>query len=108
MIMRPSRPLAVGMVIATGHFLLCLAIVPLTLKIGTLGPTLAPGSGVYSLLAAITRVLYFPIVTLALYPRHWFPGHWITVPIAINSLLWGIALALILVIGRRLRARLFS
>jgi ABC-type arginine transport system permease subunit len=57
------------------------------------------------MLAEITRVLYFPIVSLALYPRHWFPGNWMTVPIAVNSLLWGAALALIVVVGRRLRTR---
>lgn len=90
---------------AAGHFIVSLAIVPLTLKIGALVPAGPSGSPVYSLLAAITRILYFPVVTLALYPRHWFPGHWITVPIAVNSLLWGAALALLLVLNRRFRGR---
>lgn len=108
MMMRSTRVLAAWLTIAAGHFLFSLSIVPLTLKIGTLVPAAAPGSLVYSLLAAITRVLYFPIVSLALYPRHWFPGRWITVPIAVNSLLWGVALVLVLAIGRRFMARPLS
>jgi len=40
-------------------------------------------------------------LVMALYPRHWFPGQLITIPIAINSVLWGLALALLLLVGRR-------
>jgi hypothetical protein len=46
-------------------------------------------------LIALTRVLYFPIITLSLYSRHWFPGDWIYVPLAANSLLWGAAVTMI-------------
>ena len=38
-------------------------------------------------------MLYFPILSQALYPRHWFPGPWILVPTAANSLLWAVLLA---------------
>lgn len=103
--MRPRQPLALGLIVAAVHFGLSLAIVPLTLKIGTLLPATASGAPLYHVLAGITRVLYFPIVSLALYPRYWFPGQWMTVPIAVNSLLWGAALALIMTLGRRLRRR---
>ena len=57
------------------------------------------------LLTLATKILYSPILTMALYPRHWFPGHLITIPIAVNSLLWGIALALLMVVGRRFLSR---
>ena len=69
------------------HFLASVLIVPATLKIG------AATSGFSGLLTEITRALYFPILGLALYPRHWFPGRWIYVPIGVNSLLWGLGLA---------------
>ena len=36
----------------------------------------------------ITKVLYFPIITLSLYSRQWFPGKLIYIPIFTNSLLW--------------------
>ena len=47
-------------------------------------------------LIALTRILYFPIITLSLYSRQWFPGNWIYVPICANSLIWGAAMALVL------------
>ncbi len=45
-------------------------------------------------LIALTRILYFPIITLSLYSRQWFPGNWVYVPICANSLLWGIGMAI--------------
>jgi len=45
-------------------------------------------------LIALTRILYFPIITLSLYSRQWFPGNWIYVPICANSLLWGAVIAI--------------
>ncbi len=78
------------------HFLACTLIVPATLKAG------AAGSSITGLLTLVTKVLYFPILGLALYPRHWFPGHWIYVPIAFNSMVWGVGLAAVFQTARRL------
>ena len=41
------------------------------------------------ILVVVTRILYFPIITLSLYSRQWFPGNWIYIPIVANSLVWG-------------------
>lgn len=41
------------------------------------------------ILVMVTRILYFPIITLSLYSRQWFPGNWIYIPIFANSLVWG-------------------
>ncbi|MGE5255564.1 MAG: hypothetical protein ACM3KE_02775 [Hyphomicrobiales bacterium] len=46
-----------------------------------------PGTAV-TLLVRLTKLLYFPLVTLALYPRQWFPGNWLYVPMALNSIIW--------------------
>jgi len=35
-----------------------------------------------------TKVLYFPVISLSLYSRQWFPGKLIYIPIFTNSLLW--------------------
>ena len=81
------------LVVAGCHFGASMLIVPLTLRVGDI---LMAGNGESLLLGGLhvlTRVLYFPILGLALYPRHWFPGPWISIPILINSLLWGIVLA---------------
>ena len=94
--MKTFRFLASALKWAALHFLACILIVPATLKAG------AAGIGLTGLLTLLTRVLYFPVLGLALYPRHWFPGHWIYVPIAFNSLIWGFFMAAALRIGGHL------
>ena len=94
-----------GALLAVAHFAASLLIVPLTLKVGETLPQNPSDSLLYGLLTGATKVLYFPILSLALYPRHWFPGQMITIPIAVNSVLWGIMLALAIRIGRRLGSR---
>lgn len=44
------------------------------------------------LLVAVAKILYFPVLSLSLFPRAWFPGGWIAVPILINSLVWALVL----------------
>ena len=55
------------------------------------------------MLVAATRVLYFPIITLSLYSRQWFPGNLIYIPIIANSLIWGITLFGLYSLWRRQR-----
>lgn len=94
-----------GALLAVAHFAASLLIVPLTLKVGETLQQNPSDSLFYGLLTWATKVLYFPILSLALYPRHWFPGQMITIPIAVNSVLWGIMLALAIHIGRRRGSR---
>jgi hypothetical protein len=98
-------PVIGGALLAVVHFAASLAIVPLTLRIGESLSEGPANSLFFSLLAGVTKVLYFPIISLALYPRHWFPGDMITIPIAANSLLWGIGLMIAIWLGRRTRCR---
>lgn len=53
-------------------------------------------SGVRSFLSPIfvwlSRILYFPVVTLSLFPRNLFPGGMVYIPIILNSLIWGICI----------------
>lgn len=84
-------PLA--LMLGGGHFLACVLILPVTRAVGQ-APIPAPlGDGLLGILYPATQILYFPILSQALYPRHWFPGLWILVPTAANSLLWGVLLA---------------
>jgi len=39
-------------------------------------------------LMVMSKVLYFPVFTFAWYPRQFFPGNFIIIPLFINSLLW--------------------
>ncbi len=58
---------------------------------------------VVQLLIWTTRVLYFPIISLSLYSREWFPGDLIYIPIIINSLLWGILVYGVLMVIKKIR-----
>jgi hypothetical protein len=57
-------------------------------------------SGVRSFLSPffvwVSRVLYFPVVTLSLFPRNLFPGGMVYVPVVFNSLIWGICVYIFL------------
>lgn len=103
--MKFSHPLVAGVILAVGQFMASRLIVPLTLKVGEALADGAVDAFGFGLLTLATKILYFPILAMALYPRHWFPGQLITIPIAVNSLLWGLALALLMVIGRRFLRR---
>jgi hypothetical protein len=81
---------------ASLHFLACILIVPAALRASD------AGWGLTGLLTLLTKILYFPIMGLALYPRYWFPGDWIYIPIALNSLVWGLVVALTIMITKRL------
>jgi len=75
------------------HFGFCAAIVPIVMKIAAGGESgIQTPSLLFRTLALATEVLYFPIISLAVYSRHWFPGNWIYIPIGFNSLLWAIAI----------------
>ena len=79
--------------IAAAHLILAKLVVALTTHLGMFAvETDRTAALLGRTLVAVTRVLYFPILTLALYSRQWFPGNWVYVPMALNSLLWGLAL----------------
>lgn len=81
-----------------------LLIVPITLRAGD---ALAAGSAktaLMTVLHGLTKVFYYPLLGHALYPRHWFPGAWITVVILFNSVLVGALLAGVVAGCRRVRA----
>jgi len=76
-------------VIAIIHFSLSRFILPLTVALAGRAADTPNGPGLaVTLLVRVTKLLHFPLVTLALYPREWFPGNWVYVPIAVNSLIW--------------------
>jgi len=79
------------LLIAGTHFVLGRLVIPLaTNRLLAITDNGQSFTWLVQLLIWITRVLYFPIITLSLYSREWFPGNLIYIPIVINSLLWGI------------------
>ena len=101
--MQAKQFVGLGLIVAGCHFLACLTIVPFTLWIGEV---LSAGTAKKTLMGGLhflTKFLYYPILSYALYPRHWFPGSWITIPILVNSMIWGLALAGLVMAWRQLQ-----
>ena len=92
--------------IAAVHFIAAKFIVALTMQMGMFAAGNGRAAGYLSdILVWVTRVLFFPVITLSLYSRKWFPGDWIYVPLAVNSLLWGIAIYGLICFLKRFRSR---
>jgi hypothetical protein len=90
--------------IAAVHFIAAKIIVALTMQMGMfeVGSSRAAGY-LGDILVGVTRVLFFPVITLSLYSRKWFPGDWIYVPLAVNSLLWGVTIYGLICLLKRFR-----
>jgi hypothetical protein len=92
--------------IAGAHFGLSNLIVPLTMALTAQAAGTPDGSGLgVTLLVRATKLLHFPLVTLALFPREWFPGNWVYVPMALNSAIWACAVYYLIGLYRRLGRR---
>jgi hypothetical protein len=84
--------------IAVGHMLLCKLISVLVLSQSSASAFQGPPSFTTMALVWTARVLYFPMVTLSLFPREWFPGGLVNIPIFLNSLIWGGMIGLVAVV----------
>ena len=84
-----KRKVLTLLVIAGAHFASSRLVLSVTMALTAraAGTPEGPGTAV-KLLVRMTKLLHFPLVTLALYPREWFPGNWIYVPLALNSTIW--------------------
>ena len=90
--------------IAGTHFALGRLVIPLaTNQLLAITDSNQTVTLVVQLLIWATRILYFPIISLSLYSREWFPGDLIYIPIIINSLLWGILVYSVLTVIKKIR-----
>jgi hypothetical protein len=80
---------AIFLLAAGIHFAAGITVVYLTPAVvaSDSGVTGAPTLRVRMLTWA-TRVIHYPVISRSLYSRSWFPGNWVLVPMAVNSLLW--------------------
>ncbi len=96
------KKIAVIGLIALIHFGLSVLIVATSMSVLTAVDSVPaePTFGVRILVVA-TRMLHFPIVSLSWYPRPWFPGNWIYVPIIVNSFVWAVGIYLLYLLGKK-------
>ena len=97
-----STKLLAWLGIAGVHFGLSKLILPLTMALTAQAVAAPDGPDIaVTLLVRITKLLHFPLVTLALYPREWFPGNWVYVPLAVNSIIWAFAISGLIALFRK-------
>jgi hypothetical protein len=73
------------------HFSISNLILPLTASLAAQAAGTPDGPGLaVTLMVRVTRLLHFPLVTLGLYSREWFPGSWVYLPMVLNSAIWGV------------------
>lgn len=82
--------------IAAGHFVFTKIVSMITLSVTRANVNAPRMSFMGRLLMMISKVLYFPVITLAWYPRRFFPGNFIVIPLFINSLLWALVIYIFL------------
>jgi hypothetical protein len=88
------------------HFGLCILVVAASMSVATaVIPVQPEPSTVFRVLVMATRILLFPVISLSLYSRQWFPGNLIYVPIFINSVLWATAICLIILLARKIKQK---
>jgi len=83
-----KKKFAIIVLLALVHFGLSVLVVAASLSVAAaVNPVRAEPAPVIRVLVMATRILHFPIISLSLYSRQWFPGNLIYVPIFINSFL---------------------
>ena len=86
------------------HFGLSVLIVAVSMSVATAVNEVQPEpSFTFRILVWATRVLHFPIISMSLYSRQWFPGNWIYVPMLANSFLWAAGIYLLYILGKKIR-----
>ncbi|MDJ0814741.1 MAG: hypothetical protein QNJ58_01015 [Desulfobacterales bacterium] len=84
------KKFAIMGLIALIHFAASVAIIAISMSAApAIDPTQVNVG--FRVLVALTRILHFPIISLSWYSRQWFPGDWIYVPMAVNSMIWAAA-----------------
>ena len=101
-----TKKFAIIGLMALVHFGVSILVVATSMSVATAINSVQPEpSPVFRILVAATRVLHFPIISLALYPRLWFPGNLIYVPILINSFLWATGIYLLFLLVKKIKKK---
>jgi hypothetical protein len=88
--------------IAVVHAAVTKIISSITLSVITANVHNAQMPAIGHLFMCISKVLYFPVITMSFYPRQFFPGNLIIVPLFMNSLLWALIIYVVAVLIKRI------
>lgn len=91
--------------IAATHFVFTKMISTLALSVFATGVYEPRMPFIGRALMAVSKVLYFPVFTFAWYPRQFFPGNFVYIPLFINSLLWALLIYVLFVLIRTIRVK---
>ncbi len=92
--------------IALIHFGSSLLIIAISMSVATaMNPVSAEPTFGFRILVVATRIIHFPIISLSLYSRQWFPGNWIYVPMLVNSLIWAAGIYVLFMLGKKIREK---
>jgi hypothetical protein len=88
--------------IAVTHAVFTKVVSMITLSVFTANVNETQMSLIGRWMTILSKVLYFPVITLAWYPRQFFPGNFIVIPLFINSLLWALVIYTLLILIKRI------
>ena len=92
------------LVIAVTHAVFTKIVSMITLSVVTANANEIQMSFIGRWMMMLSKVLYFPVITMAWYPRQFFPGNFIVIPLFINSLLWALMIYTLLILIKRISA----
>jgi len=90
------------LVIAVTHAVFTKIVSLITLSVVTANANEIQMSFIGRWMMMLSKVLYFPVITMAWYPRQFFPGNFIVIPLFINSLLWALMIYALLILIKRI------
>jgi hypothetical protein len=101
-----KKKFAIIVLLALVHFGLSVLIVAASMSVAAaVSPVQAEPAPIIRVLVMTTRILHFPIISLSLYSRQWFPGNLIYVPVFINSFLWATGVYFIFLLVKKITER---
>jgi hypothetical protein len=89
------------LVIAVTHAVFTKIVSMISLSVVTANANEIQMSFIGRWMMMLSKVLYFPVITMAWYPRQFFPGNFIVIPLFINSLLWALMIYALLILIKR-------
>ena len=87
--------------IAVAHSVITKIISSITISIFSAQVQVSQMSFIGRLFMGMSKVLYFPVITMAWYPRQFFPGNLVVIPLFVNSLLWALIIYSLFVLFKK-------